>query len=209
MSLDKPVGELGEIPLKITVAVVLGVISTTLIILFVALNNFREEFKFVTAVIAGAGVIYAGYYTAASLRLSIEAKKREIEAKKREKAFDILFELNRIDMAEIRIRLEREMGNVPPNEQYDHIVKDAKVYAAIITLLGLYEDTAIAVKKGYVDEEVLFLSLGGLVPWTNKTFKAFIDGERTQFADDLLYTEMHDLASAWEGNKSLATGKDF
>ncbi|MHC4445710.1 MAG: DUF4760 domain-containing protein [Planctomycetota bacterium] len=198
----KEIGVLGRISVKITIAIVIAAIALLVILLHIFLPDARKELEFATAVVGGATAIYAGYYTATSIRINSERQKKR-------SSFDALAPLNNIDMANLRILIEREVmpKDISPEDLYKKITNDPKLLTSVTSLLGLFEDISIGIQKDYFDEEVLFYSLSFMVPWYFDGLRHFVDQERKQGKH--LYCEVEKLATAWKSDKSLMTGKIY
>ena len=198
----KEIGVLGHISLKVTIVVVLAVLAVGIILLHILLPCARKEIEFALAVIGGATAVYAGYYTARSIRINSERNKKA-------SSFEMLAPLNKTDMTQIRAYIENSISrtNVSPDQLYDEIKKDRGLYSAIILSLGIYEDISIGIQKDFLDEDVLFQSLGFIVPLHFYGLQHFISQERKVEKD--LYCETEKLAMAWRANKSLATNKEY
>ncbi|MCK4543562.1 MAG: hypothetical protein KAU17_15130 [Spirochaetales bacterium] len=196
------IGVLGHISVKITIAIAIAVVALIVILLHIFVPSARKELEFAIAVIGGATAIYAGYYTALSIRMHSERQKRR-------SSFEALAPLSNIDMAKIRTLVEKEIKpkDISPEELYHKIMDDHNLYSAVNSLLGLFEDISIGIQKDYFDEEVLFYSLGYMVPWYFDGLRHFIDQERK--ADSYLYWDTEKLATAWRSHKSLMTGKTY
>lgn len=200
----KQLGSIATLSVTVTVAVVIVLASVIMVALYFFYPGLREPLTFLAAVAGGAAVIYTGYYAGASVHLAVIQSRKE-------KAFAILGELNKIDMATIRILIEKELANrssLSPADLYQKILGDEKLLGAITTLLGLFEDTSIAAQQSYADERVLYLSLCFLVPWAYDGLRDYIKEERTR-NDPTLYIELEKLAEAWKNKRSVRTGESL
>jgi hypothetical protein len=159
MKADEP-GVLFGLWLKVTIALVLILISLVVILLHIFIPSAREEIAFATAVVGGAALVYAGYYAGVSAKFAREQAKKE-------HSFRILESLNRLDMAEVELLIENEVSkkDISPADLYQKIIGDIKLLGSVTTILGIWEDISIGIQFGYFDEDVLFYSLSFLVPW--------------------------------------------
>ena len=138
-----------------------------------------------------------------------------IERAAKDRAFDVLHQLNNIDMAKIRVvidphvRDKEKLSQTSAEEFHGKVLADSELANGVRVLLGLFEDTSIAIQEGHADEKVLYKSLKFLVPWTYSGLKLYIDQERhvTGPHAEKLFCELEDLSNAWEKNRSLRTGK--
>ena len=200
----KKVGELIRVHIKVTIAVLLSIVSLIIILLYIICPPIRDELTFATAVVGGSSVIYAGYYTGISVRLANKQAKME-------HSFKIINLLNTEFMARIEHLIEDKGTdpNVAPQNLYRSIHEDKSLQMAVVTVLGLWDDVSIGIRLGYFDEEVLFYSLSFLVPWHVENLIYFIRQERERFKDPYVFWEVERLAGAWKDNKSLVTGETF
>jgi hypothetical protein len=190
-------------PLKAFVYVLIA-LSAIIILLYFLFPAIQEELKFVIAVVGGASVICAAYYTGVALH-------RRIYYEKKQRSFEILRDLNVIENIRIRNLIDRQVDYKSKSspELYNEILGKDELYCAVNTLLSLLEDISIAIQDEYVDEEVLFLSLQRIVPWAYEGLKFFIDAERERYKSTVMFIELEKLAHAWSKSKSLRTGKCF
>ncbi len=198
------VGLLGHIRVNIpvTVAVLIVLMATALIVSHILFPSVREHLKFGATVMAGAAAIYGAYYAGKSLRESLLRGKKK-------NSFEMLQVLNCIDMAKIRHLIENEISdkNISPNELYEKILAESDLLAAITTLLGLFEDMSIAIQQDYADEYILFLSLEHLVPWSYDGLIHYINECRRKHNNPRVYRELQKLANEWKENRSIVTRK--
>lgn len=200
----KKVGELIGLHIKVTIALLLSVVSLIIILLYIIRPTIRAELTFVTAVLGGSSAIYAGYYTGISVRLANKQAKME-------HSFKILSLLNTDFVARIEQLIE-DKGTDPdvaPQNLYKSIRDDKTLQKAVATVLGLWDDVSIGIRLGYFDEDVLFYSLSFLIPWHVENLIYFIRQERERLKDPYVLWEVERLAGAWKDNKSLVTGKTF
>lgn len=202
--MSQQTGVLFGVKVTISVFVVMAVIAVFLIAAYYLLPGLRSELTFFSAIIAALGIVYNGYYNAATLRESIDRDKMH-------RAFEFTKELNEIDRAKIRVFIENNINvsSTAPHEIHSKIIEDEYLHSAIKSMLCVFEDASIAVQKGYVDESTLFASLSFLLPRTFEDFKSFIQEERRRFQDERLFSEIERLSNAWSANRSIITGKQI
>jgi len=193
-----------SVSLKITMAVILGLVSLIVIVLYCLVDSARAELTFAVGLLGGAAMIYAAYYAGISLRVAKYEGKQQ-------RSFEILSSLNSIVMGKVRHLIEDEVftKKIAPAELYQKILSDLDLLSGITALLGQFEDISIGVQYGYMDEDVLFYSLGFLVPWNFEGLKHYIDEERLRTGEEKLYCETEKLANAWNSRQSLRTGKTY
>ncbi|MCK4735072.1 MAG: DUF4760 domain-containing protein [Methanophagales archaeon] len=203
---EKTVGVLSQISFKfkVTVAICLVLAVILLFTLFIILPDYRNELRFLTALLGGAAMVYAGYYAGATLRINLARDKQH-------RGSEIIQSLNNIDMASIRVFIEKEINTKEISQQdlYDKILNDPVVLSRITVILGFFEYVSIAIQEDYADEVFLYKSLGFLVPWTFYSLNSYIKEERTRLDESALYIELEKLADAWKKKTSLLTGKSL
>jgi len=168
--MSKSPGEISSFTVKLTIAVILTVLALAAILLHIFIPSWNREIEFAAVVIGGAAAVYAAYYTAISLRLSVTLTRDR-------NTFDLLKELNRIDVTRIRLEIKHKLSaeNLTAKDVHEKILADSELLGAVNTLLGLFEDMSLAVQYDHVNEEILYYSLLFLVPWTFDTLKPFIN----------------------------------
>ena len=190
--------------ITITVAGLLTVASTVTALLYICIPAVRDELEFCAAIVGGAAVVYSGFYAGLSLRTSIERSRKD-------KSFRILNELNRADLTTIRLLIEKELlvnkDAMSKEAVYNQIVSDQDILRAVTTILGLYEDSALAIQEDYVDEKILYKSLCFQVPWIFDGLSPYI-GQEQELTHAKLYCETEKLVSKWKAGKLLSTGED-
>jgi len=188
-----------NVPLEVTLLVLLCVTSIIIIIAYIVKPICRKELTFIVAVIGGGAMISIGYYTATSLKVSIKDKKKE-------HSYRILGLCSRIDIVQVRLLIETHVDDttISRKEWYKRIIGDKGLLGAVTTLLGMFEDISLGIRMGYFDEEVLFYSLGFLLPWHFFGLKYYVDEERRRTNTEYLYWETEKLADAWKSHRSLS-----
>lgn len=171
---------------------------------FFKYSSIRTELTFITAILGGLAFLHSKYYIAKSLKVAIERDKLSW-------SFNIAKELGNIDVVKIRTFLEKKITStdIPPSEFYNKIVSDIDVHSSTKMLLGLFEDSSVAVQSGLADEESLFRSLGYLVPWAFRSFSLYIEQVRKETGDDRIYCELEKLHDSWKNKTSLLSGKQY
>jgi len=194
------------ISLKVTLAILLAIISLILILSHIFIPKIRSEITFATAVVGGAAVVYAAYYAGLSAKLVTKQGKQHA-------AFQVLEALTSPEMMLIRLRIENEISeknvSVAPEKLYETIIADEKLLGGIRTLLGLFEKISVGIRLGYLDEDVLYYTLGFLLPFHFESLQHYIDQRRTHDKEPHLYWEVEQLRNAWGSHTSLRTGKAY
>lgn len=197
-------GVIARFSITVTVAGLLAIFTIATALLYIFIPDAREELEFCAAIIGGAAVVYSGFYAGLSLRTSMDLSRKNT-------SFSILNALNQEDLTTIRILIEKELlvkrDEMSRQEVYDKVVNDANILKAATAILGLYEDSSIAVQEGFADERVLYTALCFQVPWIFNGLKPYIEQEKGLTHTDL-YCETKKLVDKWENKKLLSTGKD-
>ena len=200
----KPVGVLSQISFKITVVICLLLGVVLLFILFIALPQYRNELRFLTALLGGAVMVYAGYYAGATLRVNLARDKQH-------RSFEVLQNFNTIDMTKIRVFVEKgvDVKKMPPDQFYNEILNDHELLAGVMLVLNFFEATSMAIQEEYADELILYRSLCCVTPWIFSNFNPFVKEVREKRNDKRLFVEFEKLVDVWKNNTSLLTGKSL
>jgi len=120
-----------SVSLKITMAVILGLVSLIVIVLYCLVDSARAELTFAVGLLGGAAMIYAAYYAGISLRVAKYEGKQQ-------RSFEILSSLNSIVMGKVRHLIEDEVftKKIAPAELYQKILSDLDLLSGITALLG-------------------------------------------------------------------------
>jgi len=197
----KQPGILFKFSVAVPVAIALSVFALIVTIWYYLFPDHRTGISFLVALFGVLGVVYSGYYVATSLKESIYRDRLH-------RSFRFTQELNSCELAEIRIFIEKDVaGGLKAAEFHDRVINKPQVHIAVNSLLGLFEDIAIAVQEEYADETTLYRSLSFMIPWCFQNFSPYIHEERRIFKDDKLFFEFEKVAGAWRENKSAVTGK--
>src|SRR5205823_3303973 len=97
--------------------------------------------------------------------------------------------------------------NISAETFCDTITKSQDLHKSVLTVLGVFEDTSLAIQSDMACEKILYFSLGFLVPWVFNNVKPYIDHRRSIDDDPTLYAEMEKLAKSWAEKKSLVSGE--
>lgn len=200
----RPPGDFGSVRVRFTFGIVLALLSIAFIVLYDMLPERRELITFAAAVVGGAGTVYAAYFTSASLRLSVLLTRDG-------NTFDLLKELNTVNVVRIRAKIRQKLPNtdLTTTVMGETISKDQELLEDVLTLLGYFEDTSIAVKFDHVNERILYSSLSFLVPDAYKSLRPFIYFRREKDKDETIFKEFEELAQAWIAGRSLRTGSNL
>ncbi len=189
-----------KLHINITIAVVLGLASLVIIFLHWYFPPIRDELVFAVGVVGGASAIYLGFYTSKSLRVNVERQKQQ-------NAFELLRDLYRVDTAAMILLIRDNFGkNVSEIDHCKKIEADKELHNSVLTVLGVFEDTSLAIQVDMACERILYLSLGFLVPWMFDNMEPFIKYRRDRDKDPSLYIEIEKLTKAWKDKKSIKDG---
>lgn len=196
------IGLLGQSSVRVSIFGAIVFVAVLLIALFVMLPSRRAELQFAAVVIAGSATVYAAYHAASTLQINLHRDRQA-------RAFAIVQSMNEQERASVRILIEgvasKRLGAV---ELYTKITTDTDCLASVTSVLGHYDDAAIAIREGWVDELVIFKSLGFLIPWTYNNLREYINEERRRVNDRRLYMDVEALAESWKNNRLLSASTD-
>lgn len=187
-------------PLQIIVLAVLALAAA-----FLIKPTLREEIKFAATLFGGTAAIYSAYYVGVGLRLKIEREKQQA-------SFDLLDMLNKPEFVAVRSLLDKEVGDhrkISEDALYEKIMASRDLDAAVTTVLGILEDTAIAIQNDFVDEDILYASMSEIVKKNQTGLRGYIVKLRESSGVPLYFVELDKLAKAWREGKRLSDGKDF
>ncbi|MEY4916318.1 MAG: hypothetical protein RL616_231 [Verrucomicrobiota bacterium] len=185
---------------NISIAILLTLASIGIILLHGFCPQLRDELSFALAVIGGASAIYLGFYTSRSLVVNVERQKQQ-------NAFELLRDLYRVDTSSIIILIRKNFGShVSAKDHCQKIEDDKDLHKSILTVLGVFEDTSLAIQSDVACEKILYNSLGFLVPWIFDNLKPFIEYRRNKDNDKTIWIEIEKLAVSWKEKKSINDG---
>lgn len=196
------VGEVLKFHISIPLWLIISLVAFITVIIYIFLNQYREEIKFIATVVACSTAIFSAYYVGAALRMKIDRDKQQA-------SFEILSLLNRPEFVEVRSFIEDNVEShekISENELYTKIRGDKELTNAVTVVLGIFEDASIAIQTEYVDEEVLFLSLNHLVLRTHCGLRGYIEQFRKHTNSTNYYNEFEKLVKAWGDNQRLSDG---
>ncbi|MGH7739124.1 MAG: DUF4760 domain-containing protein [bacterium] len=163
----------------------------------------REGIKFFASLLGWGAAVFGAYCAVVSLNLKIKQDKRA-------ESFKILERLNMQEWVGVRTLVGRK-------SEGRHKISDQKFYAlvnghkqfydGVMMLLGLLEDTSIAIQEDYVDEIVLYKSLADIVPAGWKNLRGYIEQYRKKSNDSTFWIEFEKLHNAWEMGRKLSDNK--
>lgn len=203
MKEERPPGIVWQIRLNIGVALVLAVFGVALVGLFIRFPDNRSEIAFAAATIGGAAALYSAYFASTTLRVHIQRDKQR-------QSFAILDTLNEEESVRLRTFIEAEKLHnraLSQEDIYQKIVAKSDLLKAVTHVLGLFEDTSIAIQTGYADEVVLYRSLRFMVTWNFDCLMPYIRQERQMPDGQDLYVELEKLANAWKARTSVIDHK--
>lgn len=199
---QRNIGTVGRFSINVTVAGLVTICTTAVVVACILLPHLRNEIAFVAAAVGAGAGIYSAYYLGAALHLRL---RRDSLAS----TFELLKRLDDLQMTRVRVLIENNLVNktLSPQEVYERIRTDPDIHSQVVLILGLFEDTSIAIQTGFVDEESVYLSLAWLIPFTYQSLRPYIIEERRLHQANILYCELERLANAWSAKKLLKSGK--
>jgi hypothetical protein len=205
--MQRPPGSWGYLRIPITLAVILGLLSVVFIychaFLFKLSPSRQKELEFAAAVIGGAAAVYAGYYTAATIKVNTAQSRTAA-------SFDFLRERYQLAYSTIRTKLLKEIkidGTVSGSDIHRKIVSDSELHLLVTNTLAYFEVLSIAIQSGYAEERVLYYSICGTACLMHKILDHYIQEERK--INPSYYVEFSKLVNAWKAKKSLLTGGEY
>jgi len=201
---------LGVFHLRIKLAVLLSVTSVILIGCYFAFGLLRDQLTFAAAVIGGAAAVYTGYYTAATIRENISESRANASRTRMAASFDFLRQANQLGYSKIRTKLltDVQFDKLGAEEIHQKIISDKELLEVVTNTLGCFEDMAIAIKAGFVDERILYYSINGTVCSMQKNLAHYIKVEKDNHGPHF-YEEYETLVNSWRNHKSLFNGEEY
>ena len=189
--------------LNFTVFSIMLLIGAILVACYFIFPQFREQLTFISAVIGGLTAIYAGYYMAQNIKISIDRDKVH-------RSFEIVHRLDVPEFIEIRTFIEK--GDIDqlkdgPENMYDKIKADDKLLKAVSSVLSMFENMSISIQRGYADELTLYLSCGYIVPFYYGKLSPYIIHLRNKHKNKAIGIEFEKLGGAWGSKIFLLSGK--
>ena len=150
-------------------------------------------------------IIAIGSFVVAMLQLWLLLRqlKFQYDWNKKEKALEYSLSKNK-NLQEVRRKLDSLFGNIHHNSRvipYDEIInkleEDNTSYTVITSLLAHWENMALAIHQGIVDEDVAYEMTAGLVIDYVRAFQNFID-ERQNKNNARAYAYLVPLSKDWK-----------
>ena len=96
-----------------------------------------------------------------------------------------------------------------PKDLYSKIIDNSQLMNAVTVVLGIFEDTSVAIQSDYVDEDIIHQSLSFMIPWNYNALRPFIEHTRTIKGNECLYRDLETLVHSWTSGKRLSDGNPF
>ena len=199
----KRVGELLKFNVSIPLWIIITSVSSIAIICYLFFPNHQETIKFISLLLGAAAAIYSAYYVGASLRLGLISSKME-------RSFKLLSIFSNPTFVKVRKFLTKETDQhleTSPIEFYEKINSNTELQEAVTMALGIFEDMSIAIQNNHIDEDIMYTSLGFMVPFHFSRLKSFIGQERIKNKSDIIFIEVEKLYNSWNRNLWLSDGK--
>jgi hypothetical protein len=192
----------GTFRLTITVGVLVVAAIGAIILIYLVAPSRDEQLKFVASVVAGGAGLYAAYYLGAALHLQIKMEQQH-------RSFEILERTNEVDVVRVRRFIEEEIAHkkLSSEETYKKIVDNDEIRSGVRSLLGMIEDISIAIQSGYVNEKIMYYSLGLMVPYSLEKLQPYIQKEREFLGNQSLFHEAEKLGRQWVQGDLWTTGE--
>ena len=199
----KKVGEIIRISLSIPLWLIITAGVAIILIMYFTTAQYRDHVKFATLLLGGASAMYSAYYVGAALRLNVGRDKQRA-------SFELLELLNRPEFVDVRNFIEKEVEgheDLSASDLYRKVSDNKELENAVTIVLGILEDTSIAIRYEYVDEDILYMSLIAIATRNFHGLRGYIELLRKDKATDYYFTELEKLCSAWESGRRLSDGK--
>ncbi len=163
----------------------------------------REHVRFVAAVMAAAAGVYGAFYAGAAMRFNAARERQK-------RSFEILDAMGRPDRLELRRLIETiKKEDLSEDQVYALVVEDPGLWNSAAASLGDLEDMAIAIRYGFVEEQILYDSISHVSNRIVEKLHGYIAKLRKERRDNNLYCEIERLLSSWRDGKSLYSGNGF
>lgn len=191
-----------EIRFNLSVAILLFATGALLIILYILFEEIRNILVFSTAVAGGFAAIYTGFYVSQTLKVNLN---RDIL----HRSIEVMNRCGGLEVSKVRqfIIDNLDHAKIARSEMFSKINEDKEMLYAVRTTLNYFENVSICIQKGYVDEDVIYMDLGFMVPFFCEALHPFIEDYRIQKDDKTLYLEYEKLATCWKSGRYLYTHK--
>ena len=198
-------GILLKVKFNFTLFALMLLIGAILVFCFFIFEQLREQLTFISAIVGGLAAIYAGYYVAVNMKISIERNKVH-------RGFEIIHRLDCSDA--VRFRWSIEKGDIDPErdapkEIYNKINKDMKLQIAVTSILSMFENLSIAIQRGYADEVTVYLSTCVQVPYYSEKLASYIGYIRGKYDNNTICIEFEKLNRSWKSKKYLSSNKNI
>lgn len=161
-------------------------------------------------VLATSSIVVVGYFQLRAIHRQI---RNDHERKMRENSLNYSLTKNEIHR-QARMQLEAVFGSALLNEDalpadsiYAKINENPGVETSIRTLLGHWENMALAIHVNVADEEVAYEMVAGSVITTVETYRPYIDRERRK--NPRLYKYLTKLANIWRERRHGISKPNF
>ena len=188
-------GTLGQITIRLSIGVLLALLAGIATLLFGVFPQYRDIITFGAAAAGAAITLFGGYYAALAYTTKLDQDKAS-------HSFRLLEGTNTKEFTDALVYVHGLESDAQSDAtKYENLIKNQQTLTSIKLMLNFLEDIAIAIKQDFVDEDVIYLSLGTVIPNAFNRLKFFIDRERERYDDKRVYEELEYLVDSWKPRK--------
>lgn len=205
VKLHRKPGILLKVKFNFTLLALMLLTGVILVFCFFIFEQFRGQLTFLSAIVGGLAAVYAGYYVAANIKITIEREKVH-------RSFEIIHRLDIPDA--VRFRWFIEKGGIDPKRGapkkiYNKINKNFDLQVAVTSILSMFENLSIAIQRGYADEVTVYLSTCVQVPYYYEKLSSYIGYIRGKYRNNTICIEFEKLARSWKTERFLSSNKNI
>jgi len=190
--------------LSFTVSITVGVLSTLLagglIFAFWMWPTQRPLIAFTAACIGGAAAVTAATYAGRSLALSAQQQREHLESSKRLGALKFVERWNNPGMHHVKLTARdvvREKRKTPELD-LEKELEDRTKSANVADVLNFFEEMAIAIQLGLIDEGTVRQFFRGIVVTYYDAFGGWIEKRRSERSNPRFFKEYEWLWKQWK-----------
>ena len=188
------INKLAELKIPVTIFLIIIVSCIVALILYFIFPTFHSDIKFITLLFGGASGIYSAFYIGKTLELNIERDRIA-------KSFEFIQRLDCEQYNTVRRFLNHDIVNITSNQLYEKIVENVELDNAIAYVFNNLDDMAIALRAGYLDEDILFDSLSPIVHFWCQKLEPYFIKLREEKNDKTIYSFIQRLYNDWNKRK--------
>jgi uncharacterized membrane protein YjgN (DUF898 family) len=194
-------GRLGQIKFDYGIFSIVILIGIIFVFLYFLFPTYREEWKFIAAIIGGLAALYTGYYVAATLRFTYVQERIQ-------RSFEFNQKMQTVDYSKIRIAIHKviDRNELTDEQKFEEIEKNEDIKSAVVSMLNTFENISIAITYGYVSEELIYRAFAWIMPHYFYKLKAYVDVSRKR-DDKRIWKDVERLVDHWKEGEFLLDNK--